>query len=77
MANLKYLREFVKVCDKQNIPYEVGLQTLENKVTQYLQRDLKNNKTINHFKLEEQYTRAINVIKEYYKKKNSLVKKND
>jgi len=64
-----YLSKLFELAENNNVAYSVALETLENKVSQYIRRDEKNNKVVHYFNPLQQYHRAINVIEEYYKRK--------
>ena len=58
----------IRVCDDHDIDVLVGLDTLERKVSQYIQRDLNNRKRVEK-NPTEQYNRGMDVIERYYNEK--------
>ena len=72
MYSLNYLKDVLRICKTYNLDPVEGLDTLERKVTQYIGRDLANNKYVNLMKPETQYKRGVAVIKEYYKRHNEI-----
>jgi len=64
--DLSYIMRLVRVCDLNDVPLLTGLETLERKVEQYIQRDLKNHKRV-EFNPTEQYNRGMDVIERFYK----------
>ena len=64
--DLSYLKRVLRVCAENNIEVIDGLNTLERKVSQYINRDLNNRKRVEK-NPTEQYNRGMDVIERYYK----------
>jgi len=67
--DLSYLKRLIRVCDEQDIDVELGLNTLEHKVSQYIERDLNNRKRVEH-NPTAQYNRGMDVIERFYSYRN-------
>ena len=68
MYSLNYLKDLVTISDSYNVDLIPLHNTLESKVSQYMKRDRYQD---NLFRPPTKYyERAINVMKEYYKRKS-------